>query len=201
MRLVGQSFWLALAVALAGIVHMVVVKKDLFARLKVPIDGGRTFRGKPLFGPNKTWRGFAFMVVATALLGAVQGALGGEWAARAGAEPLDFAAVGARFGVPSAAAGYGIVNAVLGLGYALGELPNSFVKRRIDIVPGKVGAGLLGAVFFLVDQADSVVAALVLGALLFPLPWVVVLVGTVCLTGLHLFINGSLYLVKVRKNL
>lgn len=192
--LVGQSFWLAAPVAIAGILHMVVVKKDLFASLRAPIDGGRTLGGKPIFGPNKTWRGLVFMVVATALLGVAQGALFGPWAASAGASSYDARLAG------SFALGYGALNAVLGLGYALGELPNSFLKRRIAIEPGKTGAGVLGAVFFLIDQADSVVYGLLLAWAFFPLGGSVVACGIVCLTGLHLFLNVALWAVKVRRN-
>ena len=43
----------------------IVIKRDLFALLARPIDGGRTFRGQPLFGRNKTWRGLAVMSVAS----------------------------------------------------------------------------------------------------------------------------------------
>ena len=203
--LIGQAFWLSVAVALTGILHMVVVKKRWFAALATPIDGGRTIGGLPIFGENKTWRGVFVMIVGSALLGAVQGVLGGSWAERAGAACMDFGGVGLRVGLPRGplafAAGYALVNAVNGLGYALGELPNSFAKRRLAITPGRMGAGLLGALFFLLDQADSVLAALGLGALVFGYGWKIFLVGSVCLTLLHLAINASLYAGKVRKNL
>ena len=39
----------------------------------------------------------------------------------------------------------------VGLGYSLGELPNSFLKRRLGITPGERRS----AVQYLVDQADS----------------------------------------------
>jgi CDP-archaeol synthase len=197
LTLIGQAFWLSVAVALTGILHMVVVKKRWFAALATPIDGGRN-----LFGENKTWRGVFVMILGSALLGAVQGLLGGAWAERAGAACMDFAGVTPLPRGPVAfAAGYALVNAVHGLGYALGELPNSFAKRRLAITPGKMGAGLLGACFFLLDQADSVLAALGLGALVFGYGWRIFLVGSVCLTLLHLAINASLYFAKVRKNL
>ena len=203
--LIGQAFWLSVAVALAGILHMVVVKKRWFASLARPIDGGRTLGGLPSFGDNKTWRGVFVMIVFSAALGAVQGLLGGDWAARSGAACMDFGALGLHAGLPRGplayAFGYAAVNAVHGLGYALGELPNSFAKRRFQITPGKMGAGLVGAIFFFLDQADSVLAALGLGALVFGYGWKIFLVGSVCLTLLHLFLNASLYLGKVRKNL
>lgn len=203
--LIGQVFWLSLAVALTGILHMVVVKADLLPALKVPLDGGRTLGGEPIFGPNKTWRGVFFMIACSAFLGAVQGGLGGAWAAGAGVEVVDFCALGRRLGAPDGmlafAFGYAGVNAVLGLGYALGELPNSFIKRRLRIDSGRMGSGPIGALFFVIDQADSVIFALWLGALAFGYGWQVVVTGTVCLTLLHLAINGSLYVSGVKKNL
>lgn len=195
-RLIAQCLWLSAPVAIAGILHMVVVKANLFAALKVPLDGGRTLGGKPIFGENKTWRGLLFMIGASAALAAAQGLAWGPWAARAQAEPFPFAGLKHGF-----AGGYALVGAVLGLGYALGELPNSFVKRRIAIEPGKTSLGAIGAAFLVIDQADSVIAALGLAALFFPIGWRIVIAGTVCMTLLHLAINASLYLAGVRKNL
>ena len=198
--IVAQVLWLSAAVAVTGILHMIVVKLDLAPRLKRPLDGGRMFRGRPVFGPNKTWRGLMFMVVAAGLVGALQGAAFGGWAARSGVACMEFRLVGGD-GPSGYAAGYGVVNLVFGLGYALGELPNSFVKRRLGVTPGKTARGRMGAVMFVVDQADSVVAPLVLGALLFPYGWWIVLTGSLWLTLLHLAINATLYGLRVRKNL
>lgn len=200
--LVARAFWLAAPVVIAGILHMIVVRRDLFAALKRPLDGGRTFRGQPIFGPNKTWRGLAFMTLASPLLGAVQGLAWGEWAERAGLAPCDLAlfAIGRHLttSVPVALAiGYAVTNLLLGLGYALGELPNSFVKRRVGIEPGKTSS----RVFFVVDQADSVVAAFLVAKVRVPLDWDLIVVGIVVLTLLHLILNGALYLAKVRRNL
>lgn len=197
MSEVGRAFWLAIPVAVCGILHMVVVKARLLSFLARPLDGGATLGGLPVFGPNKTWRGVVVMIAGSALLGALQGALGGAWAAEQGVAAMDFAAAEGGHLV----LGYTAVNAIFGVGYGLGELPNSFLKRRLAITAGRTGAGLLGGFFFLLDQADSVIAALVLGALIYPLPWRLVWVGIGCLTGLHLFINAALYLGKVRRNL
>lgn len=204
-QLIGQSFWLALSVTITGIAHMVVVKKDWLSALKVPLDGGLTFRGRRLFGENKTWRGVAFMIVASAIIGGVQGWLGGTWADAAGAACIDFDQVGqwVRTNTKSLAyaTGYATVSAVLGLGYVLGELPNSFLKRRVGIRPGTTMAGAVGLLFFLADQADSVVAALGLTGIGFSIGWGVFVTGSLCLTGLHLLLNATLYYARVRKNL
>jgi hypothetical protein len=200
--MIGQALYLAAPVALCGILHMVVVKRGLFARLATPLDGGRTFGGAPVFGPNKTWRGVWVMIAGTALLGGLQGLLASALGYRFPA--LDFGAVAGAPGTLDPlrlATGYGCVNAVIGLGYVLGELPNSFFKRRLAIVPGKVSRGVIGAFFFLLDQADSVLAGLLLCRLFFGVSWALVLTGIAVLTALHLAINGGLYLARVRRNL
>ena len=59
------------------------------------------------------------------------------------------------------------------LGFALGaaamlsELPNSFLKRQLDIAPGAPGGGSASVFFYLLDQVD-----LLLGAWLFAAGWV-----------------------------
>ena len=58
MTLLLQLLWLAIPVIASGLVHLVVLKLDLLPGLRaLPIDGGATFRGKRVFGDNKTWRG------------------------------------------------------------------------------------------------------------------------------------------------
>lgn len=203
-QLIGQAFWLAIAVTVTGIAHMVVVKRDLFPLLNVPLDAGRTLGGGPIFGHNKTWRGVVVMVVGAALVGALQGLCFGRWAAEAGVECIDFRQLGRRMvpeGVVADLVGYAWVNAVLGLGYVIGELPNSFAKRRLSITPGATRFTLVGGFFFLLDQADSVIVALGLGHFAFGYGWPIFWLGAGCLTLLHLSINLALYLGKVRRNL
>lgn len=50
---------------------------------------------------------------------------------------------------------------LLGAGYIIGELPNSLVKRQLDIVPGAATTGWEGALFWVMDQLDSVIHPLV----------------------------------------
>lgn len=199
----AQAWWISAPVIVAGVAHMLVVKRRWLQGLARPLDGGRTLGGRPVFGPNKTWRGLLFMAVAPALLGALQGAAWGSRAAEAGLEPIDLAGLGARLGATGQAAscaGYALLGLVLGLGYGLGELPNSFLKRRLAIEPGQARAGVVGALFVLLDQADSVLAALGLGLCL-GLPWAVFLAGVVSLTALHLLLNAALYAARLRRNL
>ena len=47
-----------------GIANMApVLGKKLFPSLAMPIDGGKLWKGKPLFGKNKTWRGLLLGII------------------------------------------------------------------------------------------------------------------------------------------
>ncbi len=198
LDLLPAVLWFAVPAVLGGVSHMVVVKKDLFRVLKVPLDAGATFRGRRIFGDNKTWRGAVYMVVASTLAGLAQAPLAG-WAEAAGLDLVGYARVGARVGL-GAAGGYALIGLLEGVGYVLGELPNSFLKRRLDIVPGKTGAGALGALFFLLDQADSVLGFFLVAWVVWVPPLRVAVAIVLWLTALHVVLNLLLYLARIRRN-
>lgn len=81
-----------------------------------------------VFGRNKTWRGFIVVPLISLLVGPQ--CLGGNIA-----NPM-------------------LLGGVTGLGYMLGELPNSALKRRLGIPPGEQPTRYKGLFMFL-DQADS----------------------------------------------
>ena len=55
-----------------------------------------------------------------------------------------------------------LVGALLGVASWTGELPNSFMKRRLGIPPGEQRRSPLGVAISVVDQADWVLAACLL---------------------------------------
>ncbi|HYV44495.1 MAG TPA: CDP-archaeol synthase [Myxococcaceae bacterium] len=195
LRAVAQALWLSVPVVLAGVLHMLVVRRGWLRGLAVPLDRGHTLGGQPVLGPNKTWRGVLVMPAAGAIFGALQGALAGPWTA--GLDPVDFA----RLGGGSSVAGHALVGAVLGAGYILGELPNSFAKRRARVAPGAQGKGALRWLFTMVDQVDSVLVGLALGAVAFRYPVAVVAAGTVVLPLVHLAVTLVLHKAKLKEAL
>ena len=70
----------------------------------------------------------------------------------------------ARLPPSAAAAGPLTTGALLGLATVAGELPNSFLKRRLRVPPGARRAGAAGVALSIVDQADFVLAAWLLVA-------------------------------------
>lgn len=194
-RLLAQILWLAAPVTLTCILHMIVVKRGLLAGLDAPIDGGRTLGGRPILGKNKTWRGVVVVVSGAAILGALQGALLGAWADARGLPCVDY---GAARGT-GAAFGYALVNAALGAAYVLGELPNSFLKRRLDIAPGARPPGATRTFFFLLDQSDSALLGMAVCAGAFSLPWRHYLPAVAALALLHATVTVLLHASRVKQ--
>ncbi|MBI6546827.1 MAG: CDP-archaeol synthase [Cyanobacteria bacterium NC_groundwater_1444_Ag_S-0.65um_54_12] len=190
MITIGAILWLALPMVMAGAIHMGIVKRDIFPRLRVPVDGHLTFRGKRLFGDHKTWRGFLVLITGCMVVMTMQFLLALYYPAVRSIGLFDYTSVNPLY-----------AGAVLGLGYALGELPNSFLKRQLEIAPGVTASGITGLCFLILDQADSVLGCL----LLLPLIWVPSLkvaseILGVC-TALHLAFNASFFLIGIRKRL
>jgi hypothetical protein len=148
-RRIERAVWLTAPVLIAGLVHVAVIILDLAPQLARPIDAGRRWRGRPLLGRNKTWRGLVVMPAVTATTIAAQQALAGRSRHLAAVAPL-------RRGAPPDRS----VGAICGAAYVVAELPNSFVKRRLGIAPGS-SAPRARVAQYVVDQLDSVVGCAV----------------------------------------
>lgn len=177
----------------AAVLNMVWVKLPLLRSTATPIDGGRLLRdGRRLFGDNKTWKGLIGLVG----LGAVCGLI---WGAIVSHSPM--AAYHLFHHVcPSSPVWDLTTGALLGLAYGIFELPNSFLKRRLGIPPGKTRPGRTGLVFVVLDQIDSVIGCALLLALLTPIGWDLFL-AIIAVGGLtHLVLVLVLYALRLRVN-
>jgi hypothetical protein len=179
----ARVLWLAFPVAFAAALHVGVLRLRLFERLKRPLDGGRCWRGARLFGDHKTVRGAVVMVA-----GSIAGfALQQRWRVPS-LELFDY----------SAAHAWG-TGALLGLGFVVGELPNSFLKRRAGIPPGRHATGPGYWLFTALDQLDSVVGGLVALSLAWRFDWLVVPVALLLCTLLHVAFNAIFVLVGLKE--
>ncbi|HEY7629861.1 MAG TPA: CDP-archaeol synthase, partial [Thermoleophilaceae bacterium] len=167
----------------APILHAPVLTFDLLKGLKKPLDCGATIGGKRVFGDNKTWRGAIAMLVGVVAAAALLSLWPWYWH-HLPDEIQD--------------AGPWLYGFLLGLGVVVGELPNSFLKRRIGIAPGTQRRTLGGALLSLYDQADFVLAIWIL---LLPI-WVMsvgeAVIAFVVVTAVHLGINVVGYAVGAR---
>ena len=129
-----------------------------------PIDAGRTFiDGKPILGSHKTVRGFFAGLIVGTLVGFVQNAV----------YPLYQSNL--------------LVGFVLSLGALIGDLFDSFVKRRLGFPPG--------ASFPILDQLDFVVGALLFSLMVTPLPSLnLILIIIVITPPIHLLTNVLAFL-------
>jgi hypothetical protein len=152
--------FLVSAFVLAGVCQAVWLASRVSKRFAVPLDGGRTLRGRRVLGDNKTWRGFVMMVPAT-------GASFALLAMVLAAAPVTFSGLW-----PLSPGPYGLVGLWAGLGFMAGELPNSFLKRQLGIPAGAAASGPLARpLFFLIDHMDSALGALLALALVVSVPW------------------------------
>ena len=194
MSMILSLYLTLMPVILAGIANMIFCKSSLLDSVNQPIDAGRLLGdGRRLFGANKTWKGFWGMVVWGLLAQLV-------WsyflASQPNLEKLHL--IYAHY--PNKLATNFPLGILLGLAYVVFELPNSYLKRRLDISPGKTAKDAWKYPFILLDQIDSLIGILLVLHLYIPLDWAQVigllLVGTLT----HLGVNRLLYLAKLRQN-
>jgi len=135
--------FLLAAFTLAGTAQTAWFAAPLSRAFALPLDGGAILRGRPVFGPNKTLRGFVVMVPAASAAFAILAAL-----APGAAE---------RWLWPMSLPSYALAGAWAGFGFMAGELPNSFLKRQLDVAPGSQRGSWAGRAITLLDQGDLVI--------------------------------------------
>lgn len=156
---------------------MIAVKVDILSYFKKPIH-------QRWFGLNKTWRGFIIMPLAT-----WPGVLLGQGLERVIELNTPLLTLWPAW----------LLALMLGLGYCLAELPNSYMKRRMGIKEGQTSDKNKWG-FVILDQADSAIGCLLAYWLLLPVSWAIVIITIIFGTVLHLLINILLYSIGIRKN-
>ena len=177
----GSDFVSALLLAVpliaSGSVHMWVVARNLLGALAQPVH-------RWAFGAHKTWRGFVIMPLAT---------VPGVFLARALSSRYSPELADSLSAVSSLALGL-----LLGLGYVLAELPNSYLKRRLGIPAGRP-ATRHRAWFALLDQADSALGCALVYAVLTPVGVLSLVLFVLLGPAIHLLANLTLYGLGLRK--
>ncbi len=164
----------------AGFANMSpVLMKFWFKGIAKPVDCGKTWRGKPILGKSKTWRGYLFAPVFGLIIFGLQRYL------------YQFEAIQkvSFFNYHEQIIWLG---ALLGLGAILGDSLKSFFKRRAGLPPGQSWIPF--------DQIDYTIGGLGLGAIVFWPGWVAFFTTVVTGLFLHLIINLFGYFIKIKKN-
>ena len=117
---IAQAVWFFLPAALANASPIGVAALPGLRRLNAPMDFGKQFRGKPILGHHKTWRGIVTgMVTATLVLWLQQSAVRHYgWAQQVST------------GIPYDTLPTLLLGPAMGLGALLGDAVKSFFKRQ-----------------------------------------------------------------------
>jgi len=140
-----KCLYFMLPAYLANMAPIFAQRAGILKFLSKPVDGGRKINGEPIFGENKTWRGFAVGIIVAIFMIWIQYFLYKipffeNWSL------LNYSEINLWFG------GF-----LFGFGALFGDLVKSFFKRRFRIQSGTPWIPF--------DQMDFI-----LGSLIFILP-------------------------------
>jgi len=173
------ALWFFLPAGMANVTPVILAKAPVLKHWNAPIDMGRSWRGKRIFGDHKTWRGLATGIIAGTLVLWLQVALfeSGGWVQAF--SPLNYSEVSIL--------GLGIL---LSFGALSGDAGKSFFKRRANVPSGRS--------WFPFDQLDYIAGGLLLSTLVVQLSfaeyaWIVLI-----WFGLHLISSYLGYLLKFK---
>lgn len=187
MNLFIETAWLLLPLLGGGIIHGLIMKYHWLDALAYPIDAGRSFRGVRWFGDNKTWRGPVALGLGCALVLGVQGL-----SASAGLH-------GRVYSVDIGVFSWFVAGFVVGFLAMIGELPNSFLKRRAGIQPGAGGEGRYAWFFYLYDQVDLLLFVAPVWWLLGAFTWPRLVLSLILVTVIHQLLSSIGYRLGMRK--
>lgn len=172
-----MCLWLAVPGALANMMPVFAKNIDF---LNYPVDFGKQFRGKRLFGANKTFRGFFFGILGAIVVAYFQARLFG----------LSFFQKIAF--IDFSTTSFVLFGFLIGFGVLFGDLVESFFKRQFDIAPGKP--------WFPWDQVDLLIGALVFISFIRIPTWQMIAFFFAVGPLLHLGFNYLGYALGIKKN-
>ena len=139
------AIWVFFPAAIGNMIPILIAKSSWppLRDWQTPLDFGRTFRGKSIFGTHKTWRGLISGMLVSTLVLAIQQIIFRH------APVLRTWTGGFDFGhLPTLIAG-----PLFGLGALGGDAIKSFFKRQLGVPPGES--------WYPFDQIDLPVGALI----------------------------------------
>lgn len=141
------GLWLFLPAGFANAAPVFANKIPALSSLGRPLDHGKTFRGKRIFGDHKTYRGLLVGILVGVLTALLQAWLydNSEWV-RDNLGLYDKATLALKAGF------------LLGLGALVGDAVKSFFKRQFSVPSGQAWAPF--------DQLDYVIGGLVFYSLI-----------------------------------
>ncbi len=154
---------------------------NIFNGLDKPIDGGKQFRGAPMLGNHKTWRGLITEIIVCAVLTALLFFIHKEYG-------LNFYQT---IGFDYLSINGFLFGFLMSIGILLGDLSFAFLKRRLRLRPGFA--------FIPFDQTNYVIGSFVVLQPLFHLAlkfWLVLFLLTFFI---HILFNRIGYNLRLHK--
>lgn len=154
--MIGQeilfALWFFLPAGLANAAPVFANKIPYINKHNQPLDFGKSFRGKRIFGDHKTFRGLIAGIVMAVIVLVLQKYLYTEssWIQTI-SQPVDYRHIHTL--------GLGMLFAIGALGF---DAIKSFFKRQIGVQPGST--------WFPFDQIDYIIGGLLLSSLVVTLP-------------------------------
>mgnify|MGYP000908121375 CR=1 FL=1 len=163
---------LFLPMVIGNVIHMVIVKKNWFAKLAIPIS-------LPLFGANKTYRGFIVLPIISGCIAYFNSVL------------FDF--------ITLSKSSIFFIGFGLGMAYMLFELPNSYIKRKLGVVSGE-NSKKYSIVQKLIDKLDSLVGIFIFYYVAMPVTFKMIAVLFTAALIIHISVSYLLVVIKVKKS-
>ncbi len=139
-----QAFTLLLPITFAGLLLIICMRKGWLEKLDVPLDGGLKLGRQPLIGKSKSLRSLiVYLVVATLV----------TLFLNLSAQVTDLVA-------PVFLANPFVLGPAITLSYLLGEIVNSFIKRRFGIATSGQASSRWGSrVQSIFDNVDGIISS------------------------------------------
>jgi CDP-2,3-bis-(O-geranylgeranyl)-sn-glycerol synthase len=174
--MVLSVLYFLLPAAVANMAPVFAKKMDVLRFLDRPIDNNVTYRGQPLLGKHKTWRGlFAGLVAACAVTG-LQALLGPT-----------------QFDVINYSQDWLLAGVLLGFGAIAGDAIKSFFKRRMGVAAGSPWVPY--------DQTDFVIGALAATYMIYWPGWPMAVVTVAIFALLHVIMVWIGWLTGLKESL
>ncbi len=172
--------WFFLPAGVANLVPVLFSKIPYLRNFNYPIDFGYKFRGKPIFGSHKTWRGLIAGIILSIIMLKFQVIIynHNDW--------FRSLMVGIYYNhLPVLSLGFLFAIGALG-----GDAIESFVKRQVNIDPGKR--------WFPFDQIDYILGGILTSSFIVTLSFSKYLWLLIIWLILHLIFSFFAYLFKLK---
>lgn len=175
MLFIIQALYFFLPAYISNMAPVILQKINVFPQ---PVDLNRTWNGKPIVGPNKTWGGLLYGTLVGTLIFFLQ-------------QQLYTISFFQNLSIINYSQQPLILGFLLAAGAILGDLAKSFIKRRLNKQPGSQ--------WFPFDQLDYVIGALLLSLMVYTPPLRIVLTLLIIAPILHFIANRIGYLLGLKK--